>query len=313
MTSSNYSPLPHNRQDPNHWDLALIDQALPMDPIVKACLVKDKQTWSRIYLLPLIQVIANGLLFIVLMIKQIMPVQFHFYGSMHQIAGWFLKTWVTPEGAYFVLRHINIGSNVINFLIDNGPDINIQKSDLYPKNIDALTKDHVFMKHDFNLYNFIYDYHQAENLNPDWIQEIQQRGIRFDSIISPPIEVDFSQRKWTQFLDMQSTVELFKVIYCFCLTRNEFERAMISLQFDESFGLYFSKIMNDYRWNHVITNRHPLIPNSPFAAGRNVFLHAIVTEYLHRYLEIQKMQSTNNLDDLAHVLSVEPYFDFIDS
>jgi hypothetical protein len=306
MISSPYSPLPHHRQDPNHWDVVLIDQALPMDPTAKACLVKDKQTWSRIYLLPIIQLISNILLFIVLVIKHVIPVQFHFYGSMHQLASWFLKTWVTPEGAYFVLRHINIGSNIINFLIDNGPDINIEKSNLYPENIDALTKDFMFMKHDFNLYNFIYDYHQAEKVNPNWIQEVHQRGIQFDSIISPSIEVDFSQRKWSQFLDMQSTVELFKVIYCFCLTRHEFERAVVSLQFDESFGLYFSKIMNDYRWNHVVTNRHPLISNSPFASGRNVFLHAIVTEYLHQYLELEKMRSTQELGPIPVDLEITP-------
>jgi hypothetical protein len=73
-----------------------------------------------------------------------------------------------------------------------------------------------------------------------------------------------------------------------CLTSDEFARAMLFLQFDENFGLYVSAITADYNWNHVMTNRHPLARNSPFQAARNLMLHGIITEYLHRYLGIRK-------------------------
>jgi hypothetical protein len=46
-------------------------------------------------------------------------------------------------------------------------------------------------------------------------------------------------------------------------------------------------IAQDYNWNHVIANRHPLAPNSPFNAARDLFLHGIITESLHRYLELK--------------------------
>ena len=77
-----------------------------------------------------------------------------------------------------------------------------------------------------------------------------------------------------------------------CTTSKEFERAVLSLQFDESFGLYFSKLTGDYDWNHTIANRHLLAPNSPFSAARNLLLHGIVSEYLHRYLELQAANHT---------------------
>ncbi|WP_310417336.1 DUF6999 family protein, partial [Chamaesiphon sp. OTE_8_metabat_110] len=39
-------------------------------------------------------------------------------------------------------------------------------------------------------------------------------------------------------------------------------------------------------WNHVIANRNPLAPENPFGAARRLLLHGIITEYLHRYLEL---------------------------
>ncbi len=51
---------------------------------------------------------------------------------------------------------------------------------------------------------------------------------------------------------------------------------------------YVSDITGNCGWNHVIVNRHPLAPNSPFNAARDLFLHGIISEYLYRYLELQK-------------------------
>ena len=51
---------------------------------------------------------------------------------------------------------------------------------------------------------------------------------------------------------------------------------------------YVSDITGNGDGNHVIVNRHPLAPNSPFNAARDLFLHAIIAEYLYQYLELQK-------------------------
>jgi hypothetical protein len=78
------------------------------------------------------------------------------------------------------------------------------------------------------------------------------------------------------------------VFYSLCLTSEEFARAVLSLQFDENFSFYISQLMGNSDWNPVVINRHPLAPNSPFNAARDLFLHGIVTEYLHGYLELCK-------------------------
>lgn len=282
-----YTPQPRDRRNPNAWDALYLDQAIPVDPVAKAYMIRDLQNWTRALLLIPIKIIANILLALIMTVKRLLPFQFSNYTLMHRSAAWFLKTFVTPEACYLIVRHLCLGSNIVNFLIDNGPDPTIEKSTLYPRTVDDLAEN-AFLEHDLILYNFVLDYNQAQRTNPTWIQQVQQRGLTYASIKPVEIDIDVSQRHRLRILDLESAIELFKVFYSLCLTSEEFERAVLSLEFDENFGCYFSQITGDYNWNHIITNRHPLAPESPFAAARNLLLHGIITEYLHRYLEIRK-------------------------
>lgn len=288
-----YTPQPYNRRDPNTWDVLYTDQAIPLDPVAKAYMLKDLQHWTRSYLLIPIKAIANILLAIIMTIKRLLPFQFRAYGLMHQVAAFFLNHFVTPEACYLIVRHIGLGSNITNFLIDNGPDPEIERSTLYPKTVNDLADRLAFLEHDLILYNFVWDYHQAQAEHPQWLTVVQERGLCFDSIQPIDVNIDFEKRRWCRVLDLESAIELFKVFYSLCLTSDEFARAVLSLQLDENFGIYISNLMGDSRWNHVITNRHPLIPNSPFNAARALFLHGLLTEYLHRYLELCSTRQSN--------------------
>ncbi len=285
-----YAPKPNDRKDPNAWDLLYLDNAIPVDPIAKAYMIRDLQNWTRNYLLIPIRIIANILLGIIMTCKRLLPFQFRAYGLMHRAAAFFLKHVVTPEACYLIVRHLCIGSNIVNFLIDNGPDPSIPKSNLYPRTVDDLANN-AFLEHDLILYNFVYDYNMAMQARPNWLAAVRSSDINYSSIHPVEISIDCSKRAWLQLLDLESAIELFKVFYSLCLTSDEFERAVLSLQFDENFGCYVSDITGDYRWNHVILNRHPLAPNSPFDAGRDLFQHGIIAEYLHRYLELSRHQN----------------------
>ena len=289
IASPLYQLEPYNREDPNGWDVLYLDQAIPVDPEAKAHMINDLKSWSRIYLLHPIRWFANLCLAFILVLKRVLPFEFKQYWLMHRAAAWFLKTWVSPEACYLIVRHICLGSNIVNFLVDNGPDPNISKSPLYPRSVADLAKN-AFLEHDLILYNFVYDFHQAQGNHPNWVEQVQQRGVSFDAVQPVEVDIDFT-RRWHRILDLESAIELFKVFYSLLLTNREFERAVLSLQFDENFGCYVSAITQDYRWNHVIINRHPLAPNSPFEAARDLLLHGVTTEYLHRYLELAKAAS----------------------
>ncbi len=284
---------PRDRRNPNHWEALYFDQAIPVNPIAKAYMVRDLQSWTRAYLLIPIKLIANLLLALIMTVKRLLPFQFSHYWLMHHTAAWFLQTFVSPEACYLIVRHICLGSNIVNFLVDNGPDPTIEKSKLYPRTVADLA-DNAFLEHDLILYNFVLDYAAAQRSNPTWFQQIPKQTLNFDSIQPVEIDIDCRRRHWLQVLDLESAIELFKVFYSLCLTSDEFERAVLSLEFDENFGCYFSQITGDYNWNHVISNRHPLAPESPFAAARNLLLHGITTEYLHCYLELRKAAAEVN-------------------
>jgi hypothetical protein len=286
INSSNIE-MRRDRRNPNTWDTIYLDQAIPVDPVAKAYMIQDLQSWTRNYLLIPIKLVANLLLAFIMTFKRLLPFQFNAYSLMHRSAAFFLKHFVSPEACYLIVRHICLGSNIVNFLIDNGPDPKIEKSQLYPRTVDDLAKD-AFLEHDLILYNFVLDYHEAQQTNPHWLEEVQRCGLNYDSIQPVEVEVDFSQRRPWQILDLESAIELFKVFYSLCLTSDEFTRAVISLQFDENFAIYVTRITGDSQWNHLIKNRHPLAPNSPFQAARDLMLHGIISEHLHRYLEIHK-------------------------
>ncbi len=284
---------PRDRHNPNLWDALYLDQAIPVDPLAKTYMLRDLQKWTRSYLLIPIKLLANLSLAVIMTVKRLLPFQFHAYALMHRSAVFFLKHFVSPEACYLIVRHLNLGSNIVNFLIDNGPDPQIPRAALYPKTVDDLA-DNAFWEHDLILYNFVFDYHEAQAANPNWLETVQQRGISYASV--RPVDLDLAdfQQGFCKFLDLESAIELFKVFYSLCLTSDEFARAVVSLQFDENFGLYISKVTGDYNWNHVVTNRHPLAPASPFAAARDLFMHGIVTEYLHYYLELRQAATLTN-------------------
>lgn len=285
-----HTPVPHNRQDPSYWDAIYADWAIPLDPTAKAYMVKDLQSWSRCYLLLPIKLFANLVMALIMTLKRFLPFQFRNYWLMHQLAVWFLNTFTTPEACYLIVRHFAIGSNIVNFLIDNGPDPTLPHATLYPRRVEELAAN-AFLEHDINLYNFVLDYHRAQAQHPNWLEKVRQRGLSYDGIRPVSVEIDISRRGWLQVLDMESSLELFKICYSLWVTSDEFERAVLSLQFDESFALYFSRVTGDYAWNHTVTNRHPLAPNSFFGAARNLLLHGLASESLQRYLELAMADS----------------------
>lgn len=285
-----YVPEPHDRQNPNAWDALYLDLAIPVDPVAKAYMIRDLRSWTRAYLLLPIKLIANILLALIMVVKRLLPFQFSNYTVMHRSAVWFLKHFVSPEACYLIVRHICLGSNIVNFLIENGPDTTIAPSKLYPRTVNDLAKN-AFLEHDIILYNFVLDYSKAKRENPNWLQQVRQKGLTYESIQPVDLEIDVTQKSWLKILDLESAIELFKVFYSLCLTSDEFERAVLSLEFDENFGCYVSELTDDYRWNHVITNRNPLAPDSSFGSARRLLMHGIISEYLHHYLELRKLST----------------------
>jgi hypothetical protein len=86
------------------------------------------------------------------------------------------------------------------------------------------------------------------------------------------------------FLDLQSSIELFTPLYQLLLTDNDFWRAANSLQLDETIGIYAAQLLSAPHHLILVNNNHPLVPLSTLRAGHRLVLHGLSSEMLHALL-----------------------------
>jgi hypothetical protein len=285
-----YAVSPRNRQDPNYWDALFLDTSLPVDPVAKACMIKDLRNPTRRYLLGPVRLICNVLMGLVLVFKRLVPLRFSFYGAMHHVLYFLLKTFVTPEANYLVLRHFWLEGNIENFVLDNGTDPGVPRMKLFPRRLEELV-DNAFNQHDWDLYNCVLDYAEARRRDPSLLRRVRERPLRYDSIRPPVVELDLSRRGFFQRIDLETAFEVLKVIYPPFLPLRELDRAVLSLQFDENLLAYVAELTGDDTWRYLATNRLPLAPVPYFQASRRLFEHFIVIEALHHTLMLRKEQA----------------------
>jgi hypothetical protein len=95
-------------------------------------------------------------------------------------------------------------------------------------------------------------------------------------------------KRWTNFIDLQSAIEIYTPLYQLFLSENDFWRAANSLQLDETIGLYVARILNAPEYIGLVNNKHPMVPLSTMGAGFRLVLHGLASESLHAILREYK-------------------------
>ena len=90
--------------------------------------------------------------------------------------------------------------------------------------------------------------------------------------------------RWTNFVDLESAIEMYTPIYQLFLSDNDFWRASNSLQFDETIGIYVCRLLGSSEYLGLVNNRHPMVPLSTLRAGFRLVLHGLATETVHELL-----------------------------
>lgn len=283
-----FQQLEHNPEDPNPWQALFWDRSIPFNPTSKAAFLYDAQSRSRQFILPVARVVCRGFIMLIQLFKIFIP-NLAFPGFLHKCLYWGMKYWITPEANYLILRHFNLGSEVLQFIRDNVPGVEIPMNPLKPAGLEDV-KDNLFLNHDLNLFNFVI------RLNKD----MQQKGIS----IKPVRQLDLSmitmgefkfekfRNGFTNILDLSTAIEMFTPIYQLLLTDKDFWRASNSLQLDETIGLYAATILNSPEKLVALNNKHPMIPLNTLSAGFRLTLHGLSTEVLHALLvDLKKAQS----------------------
>lgn len=275
---------PHDPQDPSPWLALYLDRSTPLPDQVKQAWLADSSSTSRQYLLPFLRPLARLMIILIQVVKTFLPRNWSHSGFLHRILVWGLKRFVSPEANWLILRHFHLGSQVLAFISANSPTP-VSTSPLTPMNLDDL-RDHTFVKHDLNLFNFVIRLNEA----------LRAEGKE----IGPPAKVDFSMIQPVPLalsdmpqgplnkMDLQSAIELFTPLYQLLLTDNDFWRAANSLQLDETVGIYAARILQAPEHLILVNNGHPLVPMSTLRAGYRLVLHGLSTEMLHSLLSRMK-------------------------
>jgi hypothetical protein len=279
---AHFESLANDRSDPSAWITLYLDFSIPMRRGPKAAYLRCASSRSRQFLLPLLRPFCRLAIILIQVLKVVVPNRLQSPRLLHRTIYWGLKYFVSPEANYIILRHFNIGSQILEFIRSNIPNVRAKPGVLYPKTLEDITKDQIFLQHDLNLYNFILD------LN----FELKETG----RSIAPPLEIDFSAIKpadfeindlpnrWTNFLDVETALEIYTPFYQLLLRDSDFWRAQHSLQFDETVGIYVSRILGNPAHLVLLNNKHPLAPLTGTAAGFRLLLHGLSSENLYGLL-----------------------------
>ena len=112
--------------DPSPWQALFYDRSIPFDQNAKAAFLYDSQSKSRQFLHPFVRLFARLAIGVLQLLKVFWPKVLTSPKLLHLSLYWGMKYWVTPEANYLILRHFNLGSEVLRFIADNVPGISLK-------------------------------------------------------------------------------------------------------------------------------------------------------------------------------------------
>lgn len=272
----------HNPADPDPWAALAMDRSLPFDPAAKAALLRDQRSTSRQFLLPFVRPAARLTIILTQVIKAFFPRFPHAPRFLHRQIAFGMERFLSPDANWLILRHFHLGAQILRFIADNAtPGFRPKLEPMEPRTIDDV-RDNLFLKHDLNIFNFLIE------LN----HEMDRRGtvlakretLDFSAIRPEDVQIAELPRGRFNKIDLQTAIELYTPAYAFWLTDRDFWRAANSLQLDETIGLYCARLTGEEKHLAMVTNAHPLVPESTLGAGFRLMLHGLSTEVLHGFL-----------------------------
>ena len=278
----------HDVDDPNPWVAVYLDSSVPIDDSVKQAWLADCSTRSRQFLLPLVRPLARIAIIALQLVKTVIPNRFSSSSMLHRLLQWGLGTWVTPTGNWLILRHFQLGAEILDFIGRNAPVDDIPAGhDMRLADLSQI-HDHAFLRHDLNLFNFVI--HLNQRLRDNNLELAACDPIDFSAITDGPLGIAPMPERWSNFIDLQTAIELFTPVYQLFLTDNDFWRATNSLQLDETIAIYVSRITDNPLPLIMANNAHPMVPLTTLRAGARLVLHGLNTEMLHAMLVKMKRE-----------------------
>jgi hypothetical protein len=257
---------------------------------------RDLARWSHGALLPLARALSLTIVAVIRLCKHALPFQFRWHRGIDVLCVWFIRHFMSAEGAELLARHFIVETNLLAFIAGNcGKDIG--GPTLRPATIAALGN-HAVIDHDIAVYRLVEDVRLA---GADVVTPRDE--LDFSMLEVPEIDTECGRRRWLE-LDFETSLYLMNILFCLFTTAGEYERAVNSFQLDESVCAMLAGLTGDPIFRTWTPIRVPA-----WIVGRDVprelFWHAAVCEYAHTRLErLELDRRTENVGRLATTIGM---------
>jgi hypothetical protein len=280
-TDPKFLTAPHDPRDPNPWLATFLDRSIPISDECKKAWLADSSSRSRQFLLPIVRPLARTFIILFQLVRIVLPRSFASSTVLHWLLEWNMRRFVSRNANVLIFRHFHLGSEVLGFIARNTRGVQMSLTPLKPLKLEEI-RDHVYVKHDLNLFNFVIDLNRQLREQGRELQPIDE--LDFSGITDGPLPFEEMPNRWSNFVDLETAIEIYTPVYQLFLTDNDFWRASNSLQFDETIGIYVAKLLNVPHLTGLVNNRHPMVPLATLRAGFRLVLHGLATESLHALL-----------------------------
>jgi len=273
----------HDFKNPDPWLALEIDKSTFIDDKAKRALANNNRSFSRQFFLPFVRPLARLSIIIVQIIRAVLPNCFASSWLLHKAISLGMRLFLRRDANYLILRHFNIGTQILKFLANNIDGVDVKGHPLEPKKVKEL-EDNVFVQHDLNIYNFIIQVgQQLRDMDADIVTK-NLHDIDFSSIKNFDSDFEDFPDRWHNVIDLQTAIEIYTPLFALLLTDSDFWRASNSLQLDETIAVYVSKIFGESFILSMVNNTHPLVPLSTLEAGFRLMLHGLDAENLYGFI-----------------------------
>ena len=261
-----------DRPGPGIFDALHGDPSLYFDRGALKLLERDQTSFSHRFLRPFFRVGSRLLVAGIVFIKRLLPFEFSNHDLLDRLGVWFLSRFVSSQGGLLLLRHFIVETNVIAFIARN---TGLTEPTLRPTSLDQLT-DNAVVVHDLNVYELLAGLEG---------KDLYHRGtwpLDFSMLEVPPIEAT-GQRRWLK-LDLESGLSCMNIAFALLTTNLEYQRAIHSLQLDESLLGCIAELTGDEAFRAWRPVGYALIVHTNRDVPRYLYGHAVVHEYIHARL-----------------------------
>ena len=247
------------------------------DPWVVELLALDRRRWTRRWLHRPASLASRVLVALICLLKRLLPFQFAAHGAMDRLCIWFLRRCVSPEAGELLVRHFIVETNLLNVLVDNAPG-DLPRVELLPISLAELG-DGAVIEHDLNVYGLVRELGEPERGRAP-------AGPDLAALEVPAIDPERASRRFLN-LDIQTALCCMNVPFAWCLTAQEYRRAVGSLRLDDTLLAGLADLSGDaalrtWRPEGYLARDVP----------RAVYAHAVLCEHAHaRLRELRDRQA----------------------